>query len=476
LRLSTADIGAISVNCTPVTFIVSKNNDNALETVEDNGRRFDFSAPGAIKVLVAEPEIRGTGNTAVPSRVKGWKDSQMTQPFVFNRFHNIPAGGAVTMYLEGKKTSSSINDIVFEIQFNDANNQTVCGQPAQGTVVEVNPKFNAQAGGGSRFSAQNKMLIRGRGNVKATVRPNIPQETEWTYGPYRTTPFADASVLETTFDAPERITRLANIDQHRVKFTLRARGVTGRQTIEGTIPVNLTAPVRLSLPNNRRIAGRPTNFVAPRKNGSLSLINVRFRYVMLDQTGEPIRRSAYAGCAPVTRENIGDPGVLVSIIPQLNNYIRRNLRHTPKWKIKRDGRINDTIRVFNVKNSLITFRNSSTGGQRRFANEITGWNPVTRRFHPIGRILMQVATGQSHIWVLGVKDREPNQRRSRVFSGRGHTDRFRSPLSSFIYGSGFPPATRNRFHVRTIDFRLVGAGTSRNPHLRFSPTYTVHLQ
>lgn len=113
------------------------------------------------------------------------------------------------------------------------------------------------------------------------------------------------------------------------------------QIIEAFIDATCTAPTRVRATAPFTAPG-PTAFLEPRKGFVLNLFNFQIQYEMLDQFGGSIKgESAWDGCVPVCRENMAS--VLQSPLPPVNAHIRTHLKHTPNWKPKRSGTINDRI-------------------------------------------------------------------------------------------------------------------------------------
>jgi hypothetical protein len=293
------------------------------------------------------------------------------------------------------------------------------------------------------------MLVHADGSAKAALKPGLNVDKKWSYRG-DTAPFSDPAEWDSKFLAPNQVS--ADRDDE-VVFEINPQPPKLRgQIIEAFIDATSTAPTRVRLTAPFSAPG-PTAFLEPRKNFVLNLFNFLIEYEMLDQFGDSLAgESAWNGCVPVCRENIAS--VLQSPLPPVNAHIRTHLKHTPNWKPKSSGAINDRIKVERLSNIVVT---ESVAGQRRFLAPLLG--AIT----PTTPVLMDLGGG-THIWFVGVK------KKTRVYDGRGRAEDFKTGQ-----GAGFPQVTANTFSARVVARNPVGAGLNPRIDLSFQGFYNIDL-
>ena len=447
MKMRTRNLGDVTAGCDPIEWIVAKKNSGDAPGMAPNLRKITFVNPEADSVYVAKPVIIPSGTSALGVRINGYSDTTGTA-FRFEKKVPLPA----SLYIEGVKESGSINDIGFEFQF-FAKDEAKCGAGALGSVVALKATFDVQRGSGARFRKRQKMLVLAKGEGEAELKPRITADKEWSYRG-QSAPFARPTALKSSFRAPNQVSTAASGDEVIFKVKPRRRKLRG-QLLEAHLDAICTAPTRVRIV--RRPAPTPaTPLLRPRANNVLNLLKVRAVYEMLDQFGASIKTdSAWGGSRPVTRENIGN--VLTSPLAPLRRHIRRNLRHTPNWKVKTNARISDLIQVKRLSNRVLT---EVRGGQRRFLAPLLSTTPAI----PNGPILMNLSAPGRHIWFVGVRNR------STVHDGRGRSESF-----STGSGTGFPQVTRNTFVARVVDRNVVGTGPRPIIELSFQAFYTIVL-
>jgi hypothetical protein len=413
-KFPTRDIGSLSAACGQVTFIVSLNsdddNDNKKQDLkeknlpagENNLREIDFPViAGADQVYIAEPVLVRGGTSVVGKRIRAWEQNKT--PFRFNTEHDLP----VKLFIEGIKTSGSINDIGFEYQYKKKPNQWLCGGAAKGTVVDVSANLEVSSRGqatdtlpngttrsitgtGGSFKKYRKMLISGRGKTHGSVSPDLTHEWRHPRGT-----FADKNALQTDFTAGTTPTPVADIDHEPMLL----RVTSGTQRIEAHFPVNITAPMHLHTRQRNMDVVLPCHDANDRRcwfdanQGTFTPVpKYRVKYDIQDQQRDSIKHSAYAGVLPQIRENIG--AVMTSPIPAVNRWIRNSLSWTRNWKSKPEGHFTDHIEAYSVNKNLIVVSPPANPGRRIF-------NGTLRNPGGSG-VLIQVRPTRHHIWFLGV--------------------------------------------------------------------------
>lgn len=396
-ELNTRDINPVLPLCSPVSFIVSLNDDDdnsnrrddyreaALPAQEDNLREFTFKLPGAAKVFIGEPVLVKGGTTAVGlgNRVRAYTAGR--QPFVFNQVYNTP----VTFYMEGVKRSKNQQDFAFEYDYRNAADQHICGPGAQGTVVKAEATFSVKTGSGTSFNTNKKMLITGTGKAKSKWKPAGYTPT-WSFG--GTAVLATPNQNNTRFTAGTVITPAAGLNSEILKATVQDAGLL----IEAHVPVNITAPVHAQeyrgWINSQAIASPSATQWHDANRGRFSLFNTGIDYHLQDQFRQRIKTSAWAGRRVQVRENIGN--VMVSPIATVQNWINTRLRWTAQWKNKNNGQINDRLRVQNAPKSIIIRRPAG------------GANVFVAGLQAAGGIMMNLGNN-THQWETSVNGQLP---------------------------------------------------------------------
>jgi hypothetical protein len=443
MRMKTRNKGVVIACCDPIEWVVAVKNKDDPPGELRNLRKISFVNPDADSVYVVNPVLVADGKDARGQRVNGYSDTNDT---AFRFLEKVPL--PADLYIEGLRRSSGKNDIGFEFQFFKGET-ALCGGGALGTVVALDATFQIPEGNGAPFKDHQKMLVKAKGTAKAKLKPRLNVDKEWSYRD-ETAPFAKPTEWKSSFLAPNQVS--ADRDDE-VVFEINPRAAKLRgQIIEAFIEAICTAPTTVQL--DAPFQGPPpTVLYQPRKKFVLDLFNFRIVYEMLDQFGDGIKaESAWGGCTPVCRENIGS--VLRSPLPRVHAHIQQNLKHTPNWKVKRDGTINDRIKVKKLSIKVIT---EVVAGQRRFLAPLLV--PIT----PTAPVLMDLGPGGTHIWFVGVKRRH-------VYDGSAREEEFRTGQ-----GAGFPQVTANTFSARVVDRHPVGAGANPRIDLSFQGFYTVVL-
>lgn len=424
------DIGTVKPTCNAVTFITSLNSDDdngdgradnkrrIAAGVEDNLRQFIFRHNAAAKAYIAEPVFVRGGESAVgrKKRVRAYAADKQT-PFEFNKEHPLP----VTLYLEGTKESRNINDFGFEYDYRNADSKIICGNAAQGTVVNLSADLDVRKGKGTSFKRQNKMLITANGNASAQIAPaNAARIIGWRYD--GTATIHTPRMLVSRITAGQRITPANLLNGHDLRFQIQQ----GTLIIEAHLPVNITAPVHADAYRGW-INGRPVRSGWINANrGNFSLFRRSVRYYLLDQFNERITRSAWAGRMVQIRENIGN--VMSSPLPRVQNWINNSLSWTQNWINKPSGKFKDRIEATRMFKDMLLDVNAPPG-RRQFAPSLL----------QVGGVLMNLG-GRTHIWEASVNGNLPTA------------------------------VTQNTFEVTVSATRPRGGGTE----IRFDSSYIVN--
>ena len=364
----TRDVEPVTVACTPITFIVSLNddddnanrredrNDPIAPATEDNLREFIFTHPDADAVFISHIVTTADNQNAVGIRVRGYQADRSTA-FVYNTTHPTSAAAPLKMYLEGIKTSGALNDIGFEYQY-FKNNLPLCGGGAQGTVVDVNAKLVVASGAGASFKSHRKMLITAAGQANGTVTPANAGQTEWTYDIPANINLSAPAQLATNITAQTTVTDAAHLDQDQLHLKVHATA----HRIEAHFPINLTSPQHTEITNGVTGFDHTTGWLDANV-GQFTLVPTRrINYRLLDQFRRPIKESAYDTRMPQIRENIGL--VLTSPVPAVQNWINTGLRWSPNWINKADGTFTDRIEATNLNKDLVVV--VAPGNRRMF--------------------------------------------------------------------------------------------------------------
>ena len=447
MRMRTRHKGTLTAGCKPVEWVVAIKNGKDPAGQARNLRRIKFVNKDADSVFVVNPVILPKGTKdARGVRVNCYADTRGTK-YAFLEKVKLPA----TLYVEGLRTSSKVKDIGFEYQFFKGD-KALCGASALGTVVDVKADFDIPRGSGAEFEDHRKMLVRSSGSAKVEPTPAIRVDARWTYR-NEEKHFKAPKRKSTSFTAPNQVSGARAGENVLLRLDPKPAALKG-QIIEATLKATCTAPTRVQLAKPFTPPGA-TPLLAPRAKFSLDLFNFLIEYEMLDQFGAGITlETAWGGAVPVCRENIA--AVLRSPIARVNTYIRRKLRHTPNWKRKSDGQINDRIKVRELPNTVLT---EVVKGQRRFVR------PLLRRITPNGPLLMDLGRRGTHNWFVGV------HRKGKVYDGRGLVESLKTGQ-----GAGFPQVTANTFNARVVGRQAVGAGARPIVSLSFRGFYTVVLR
>jgi hypothetical protein len=380
--VSSRDLGVIPARCDPVEFVVSLNGDDDDDdgttdhdqtpispTAEDNLRTIRFDHPDAARVFIAEPVRVDDGS---PAPVRAYQTDRSTA-FDFTATHAVP----VDLLLEGLETSGGRRDLGFEYQYFRADDSTLCGPGALGTVVE--PEITV-----ARVDPDDpKLLAHGSTTLEVSWEPAVDERTTaWGFdgsGTFRT-PDRRRSRFEagTTFTpAGDRDRELA---RNEVTFDLAA---TPR--IEMATPLNVTAPRSVTTTQTAPLVG--TSALSTRQIGNVQrardaeyrLFRWRVDYVIRDQFGDSITDSYRGGAHITIREVVPLTSPVTTGIDDLDAWIQAQIpRNTSvDWRNADDGEINDRLELGPPVSTVVEL----VQGRIRFVPRAAGANVATMRGH-----------------------------------------------------------------------------------------------
>jgi hypothetical protein len=382
-RIGTRDVGSIEVRCSPVTFVVSLNDDDdnynfvadhqqgIQPATEDNLREFKFNHPKAAEVFIGEPVIIRGGTSALGTRVRAYQADKSTA-FDFSKNHKVP----VTMYLEGIGRSTRVNDIGFEYQYFRADGTTLCGPGATGTVVDVDVELSGINRGNP------KLLALGRTSSRVYKTPKIRSTYEWSYDGDGL--FRNPTRARTRFTAGRNWTPANQRDSQMVRCKLEFP-TAGNCVIQSYASLNVTAPRRVRADRTGTIEGgssistvRIVNDKQARQS-SFHLFRWGVNYTILDQFGNEITQSHRGGAHVTTREDVPIHSAIPSGIDDLEAWLRSQIPlHTSvNWRRNNDGLIEDTVHLAPPVSTIVRLQQ----GRLRLIPRTFGQDVVTMNGH-----------------------------------------------------------------------------------------------